>query len=74
MFVNGQRDIENGVSDDWLSEKWKELIGLTESGAQGAEEFSWTAWPLTMETLGHPETSGSINLRYVRSQMVENMK
>ena len=39
ICVNGQTNIEKDVNDDWLSEKWKEPIGLVESGAQGAEEF-----------------------------------
>ena len=39
ICVNCQTNIEKWVSDDWLPEKWKEPIGLTASGVQGAEEF-----------------------------------
>ena len=39
ICVNGQTNIEKGLNDDWFSEKWKESIELTESGAQVAEEF-----------------------------------
>jgi hypothetical protein len=39
ICVDYQTNIEKCVSDDCLSEKWKEPIGLTASGVQGAEEF-----------------------------------
>ena len=39
ICVDYQTNIEKCVSDDSLSEKWKEPIGLTASGVQGAEEF-----------------------------------
>ena len=49
--VNCQTNIEKWVSDDWLSEKWKEPIGLTASGVQGAEEFFLNSLTLKHGTL-----------------------
>jgi hypothetical protein len=40
-----------GVSDDGLSEIWKEPTGLTESGTQGAEEFFLNSLTLELGTL-----------------------
>jgi hypothetical protein len=51
ICVNVQTNIEMGLSDDGLSEMWKEPTGLTDSGAQGTEEFFLNSLTLELGTL-----------------------